>query len=236
MGLLGCGAARPCPPALGGAGAIRLEGSNAVMPLALPQASQWSAPHSIVVVERALNGELRLSGDKVEGEAALEQRLRRERARHPDAALVIKADQRAQYQAVIRLLDLARQAGFETVAFAVEPVDALAPPPSPATDSEAGASDGAELATLPRPSSPYNCGFPPAPDAPRSATVDLVVAVDERGKPRWVQIIRDPGYGFGQAAIACALGASYEPARNRRGEAVSGLSPRIRIRFEAEND
>lgn len=51
------------------------------------------------------------------------------------------------------------------------------------------------------------------------------------GSVERASVISDPGYGFGPAAIACALHTRFNPARNARGEALRALSPPIRVRF-----
>jgi protein TonB len=51
------------------------------------------------------------------------------------------------------------------------------------------------------------------------------------GSVERASVISDPGYGFGAAAITCALHTRFNPARNARGEALRALSPPIRVRF-----
>ena len=55
--------------------------------------------------------------------------------------------------------------------------------------------------------------------------------VREDGSVERASVVSDPGYGFGAAALACALRTRFNPARNARGEAVRSLSPPIRVRF-----
>jgi protein TonB len=59
----------------------------------------------------------------------------------------------------------------------------------------------------------------------------LRVDLDARGRATGVQVLDDPGNGFGAAALACARSARYEPARDRSGApTASSLGP-IRVRF-----
>jgi protein TonB len=51
------------------------------------------------------------------------------------------------------------------------------------------------------------------------------------GSVERASVVSDPGYGFGEAAMACALRTRFNPARNARGETVRALSPPIRVRF-----
>ena len=51
------------------------------------------------------------------------------------------------------------------------------------------------------------------------------------GSVERASVVSDPGYGFGAAAMTCALRTRFNPARNARGESVRALSPPIRVRF-----
>jgi periplasmic protein TonB len=62
-------------------------------------------------------------------------------------------------------------------------------------------------------------------------TVILRVTVDARGRVESSELVRDPGHGFGAAALACASRTRFVPARNREGHAVRSESPPIRVRF-----
>ena len=60
--------------------------------------------------------------------------------------------------------------------------------------------------------------------------IRLVVRAD--GTPESAKILRDPGHGFGQAAIACAMQRTqFRPARDRQGRPIRAESPPIRMRF-----
>jgi biopolymer transport protein ExbD len=241
-GSLGCASAGPCPRALAAVPAvssIKSEGQLAALSLDLPRASQWSPVRPVIAVELAAGGERRLDGEQIEGDAVLLARLRLAHAKNPSAPAVIKADVQARHQSVIEVMDLLRQAGIGRLAFAVSPVGkGASAPPAVAASSADRSSDGATAdAARPeihaRPISAWNCSFPPAPETQAiSATVELVVSVDERGKARWVRVLQDPGYGFGQAATICALSVAYEPGRDLHGQPVPSMSPSIRIRFE----
>jgi protein TonB len=79
----------------------------------------------------------------------------------------------------------------------------------------------------------WRCPWPTTAD---SADIDRAVAVVEvrvrvDGTAESVSVVRDPGMGFGEAAVGCALRELYEPARDRSGAAVAALSPPIRVRF-----
>ena len=62
-----------------------------------------------------------------------------------------------------------------------------------------------------------------------SATVR--VTVDGAGKPLSVRIVRDPGFGFGAAAAACAMRELYAAARDAAGNPISAESAPIRVTF-----
>lgn len=99
------------------------------------------------------------------------------------------------------------------------------PPPPPGPDmSRAATFEG---------STSWNCPFPPEADAEQidNAVVSITVTVRPDGSPLSVSVLNDPGYGFGRAARICALGRRYTPALDRTGQAMTGATPPIRVRF-----
>lgn len=61
--------------------------------------------------------------------------------------------------------------------------------------------------------------------------VVLRVVVTTEGRAESVEVLADPGYGFGQAALACAERARFESATDGTGQAYTATSPPIRVRF-----
>jgi protein TonB len=57
----------------------------------------------------------------------------------------------------------------------------------------------------------------------------VVVAAD--GKVENATVVTDPGYGFGDAAVACALRTRFSPALDADGKPIRATSPSIRVRF-----
>jgi protein TonB len=101
-----------------------------------------------------------------------------------------------------------------------------------------GTGDGAAIArSWARPvsldQSAWTCPWPAAADAQQvdEQTVVLRVAVRADGRAERVEVVSDPGYGFGPAARQCALGTRFEPARDGGGQPVAALSPPIRVHF-----
>jgi periplasmic protein TonB len=81
----------------------------------------------------------------------------------------------------------------------------------------------------------WKCAFPKEADAPPEvdhAAVIVKVDVGASGHATNVEVFDDPGRGFGDAAKACALGATYEPARDEGGKAVAGQTSKVRIHFD----
>ena len=78
-----------------------------------------------------------------------------------------------------------------------------------------------------------SCSFPPEADAAKidAASVVLRVWVRSDGSPEQVQMIEEPGFGFGPAATLCAMSRTYVPATDEHGEPTTGWTPRIRVRF-----
>ena len=61
------------------------------------------------------------------------------------------------------------------------------------------------------------------------AVVRVHVLAD--GSVRHATILRDPGMGFGEAAVGCAMRERYQPALDASGHPVESESPPIRVRF-----
>ena len=79
-----------------------------------------------------------------------------------------------------------------------------------------------------------NCPFPPEADAEQQnqAVVRLVIVVGPDGRPSSVNVLSDPGYGFGQAARQCAMRKRYTPGLDALGKPVSKATPPFRVRFQ----
>lgn len=79
----------------------------------------------------------------------------------------------------------------------------------------------------------WNCPFPPEADAAQvdQAVVTVVVTVRPDGSPQSVQVVSDPGNGFGRAARTCALGRRYQTGLDRAGQPTTAATPPIRVRF-----
>jgi protein TonB len=61
------------------------------------------------------------------------------------------------------------------------------------------------------------------------AVVRVVVRTD--GTVASARIVRDPGHGFGPAAVDCALRAQFTAAADAAGHPVQAESPPVRVRF-----
>jgi len=62
-------------------------------------------------------------------------------------------------------------------------------------------------------------------------TVVIQVVVGPDGSVESATLLSDPGHGFGQAAIACALRTRFTPARDREGRPTRATSPAVLVRF-----
>lgn len=81
--------------------------------------------------------------------------------------------------------------------------------------------------------SAWDCSklFPSDPQAGDYATVLIAVSLSADGAPKRVALLRDPGHGFGAAAIQCAMRQRYNVALDRQGNAVAATTPPITVRF-----
>ena len=77
------------------------------------------------------------------------------------------------------------------------------------------------------------CGFPPAaaPAQIDAAEVSLRVLVGADGLPKAVQLLEEPGFGFGSAAARCAMARKYQSGTDEQGIPIASWTPPIRLRF-----
>lgn len=110
-------------------------------------------------------------------------------------------------------------------------VDAVAPVSAPTTTSQNQSETVAQPVSLT--SEQWQCPWPADALAQDLYEQFVIVRawVREDGSVERASVVSDPGYGFGAAAMACALRTRFNPARNARGAAVRSLSPPIRVRF-----
>jgi protein TonB len=81
--------------------------------------------------------------------------------------------------------------------------------------------------------SAWNCPWPAEADAEQVNEQTVVLRADVRsdGRADRVDVLSDPGFGFGGAARLCALRTCFEPARNGAGQPITAQSPPIRVHF-----
>jgi protein TonB len=82
-------------------------------------------------------------------------------------------------------------------------------------------------------SAEWRCPFPPEADVDQvdDAYVTIQVTVGGNGKASRVNVVQDPGHGFGREARACGLRETYLPALDRDGNPVDATKS-FRIHFE----
>ena len=103
--------------------------------------------------------------------------------------------------------------------------------PNGTGDGNTGARSQARAVTLDQ--SAWNCPWPAEADERQvdQETVVIRVAVRADGRAEHVDVVQDPGFGFGRAARQCALATQFKAARNPAGEPIAALSPPIRVHF-----
>ena len=79
----------------------------------------------------------------------------------------------------------------------------------------------------------WNCPWPAEADAEQinEQTVVLRASVRADGRADRVEVLSDPGFGFGDAARICTLRTRFEPARDVAGQPIRAESPPIRVHF-----
>ncbi|HVK62886.1 MAG TPA: energy transducer TonB, partial [Polyangium sp.] len=155
----------------------------------------------------------------------------------PDVRAIIQADSLTPWKNVLHAMDLLKQGGIAKVAFGVQrqgpaPSNAASPPAVAVPKPNAGNAAPPPAVAAPKPNA-WDCEFPKAADAAGidDAIVVLMVAVAANGSPEWVQIVSDPGHGFGMVAAQCAMARTYSPARDNQGRPMAAKTPPIRVRF-----
>lgn len=93
--------------------------------------------------------------------------------------------------------------------------------------------DKSRPAGLPPGANWASCGFPPEADAEQinQAFVRVVVIVNASGKPTSVNILSDPGYGFGRIAQRCAMRWTYPVGLDKMGNPTATSTRPFMIRF-----
>ncbi len=122
----------------------------------------------------------------------------------------------------------AQGGGAKTPVKDASPTPPSAPPPTPKTKP------ARSRARAPAPvAGDWDCAWPAAADRLEinEASATVRVTVDRRGRPLKVKVVRDPGHGFGEAAIRCAARARFTPALDDDGARTQATSPPIRVRF-----
>jgi protein TonB len=79
----------------------------------------------------------------------------------------------------------------------------------------------------------WDCPFPEEADEVGldSALVTLRVAVDRQGNVAGVDVVRDPGDGFGREARRCAMRKRWAPALDRAGNPITATGI-VNVRFQ----
>jgi protein TonB len=79
----------------------------------------------------------------------------------------------------------------------------------------------------------WNCPWPSEADGleVNEETVVLRASIGADGRAEHVEVLTDPGFGFGAAARLCALRTRFEPARDTAGQRIAAESPPVRVHF-----
>jgi protein TonB len=79
----------------------------------------------------------------------------------------------------------------------------------------------------------WACPWPHEADTQQidEQTVVIKVIVAPDGRVESATVVSDPGHGFGEAAVACALHTRFTPARDPAGRAIRAESPPVLVRF-----
>jgi protein TonB len=106
-------------------------------------------------------------------------------------------------------------------------------PIAPEAPKAASASARSQARPVSLDQSAWNCPWPAEADAEQvnEQTVVLRATVGADGRAEHVDVLSDPGLGFGTAARLCAQRTRFEPARNATGQPIPAESPPVRVHF-----
>jgi biopolymer transport protein ExbD len=199
--------------------------SAVAVPFDLPKAKDVESVMPVLAIEIQRDGTLSAEGKPIRDDEELIDRARAAVRANPDLRVVLFADKDVPFGRVITVMDSLKQGGAGRIAFGVQPLGTIA-----GSGSAAPTGPFAE----PNGSSSWKCVFPKAADAAKidSAVVLVQVLVGPKGAVERVDVISDPGHGFGDAARLCAMTQTYRPAHDPSGVAIRAKTKPIRIRYE----
>lgn len=226
--VMGCHAAAPapqCPPASPAATTTlspQVALTNPPIPYDLPRTEDFAGLQMVFFVDVSTDGTISAEGNVMDSDETFRTSAKRALQSEPNVRAVIRADGLVQWKYIIHAMDVLKQSGISKIAFGV----------SASSSSETNTTSTKSTATL-EPGAFWDCPFPKEADAARidEGIVTLVVVVDRNDKPERVELLNDPGHGFGQSATACAMKMKYRAPRDDKGQPILGKTPPIRIRF-----
>jgi biopolymer transport protein ExbD len=178
------------------------------------------------------DGAMTLDGKKVDSAAALTAQTREAVRMRPNVKVVIDAEREVAFQNVMGAVERVRAGGVQDVTFGAmlastsstttntaAPVMSKGPTPEPHASVAVGTK--------------WDCAFPsPAERKGKDeANVLVVVHVETDGKPLSVDVLQDPGGGFGAAATKCALEKAYQSPRDVNGRPIRSTTFPFFIHF-----
>ncbi len=101
------------------------------VPLDLPKAASGSDIQTVFSIVLAADGTTQVNGNRVASDDNILGMAKTERDKNPEIRAVIKADAAVPHGRVIHVLDLLKQAQVAKIAFGVQPVAPVVPPPAP---------------------------------------------------------------------------------------------------------
>jgi protein TonB len=143
----------------------------------------------------------------------------------PDAPVDLTGDTFVTGKASAYAGGVTTSTGTNPVAVQTRDVDPRSPP---------GQREPDRSSTVSLEETDWNCPFPHEADAEQidEQTVLLRVVVQPDGTVESATILKDPGHGFGQQTIACAMRTRFTAAHDRQGRAIRSQSPPIRVWFK----
>lgn len=191
------------------------------IPYDFPRAEDFAGGQSIFFVNVSAYGTISADGKPIESEDALRTSAQQAHEAEPNVRALIRADSLAPWKYIVQVMDVLKQAGINKIAFGVAAANAAG--------TNTVESRAATLAS----GTSWDCPFPKEADAAAidQAAASIVIHVDREDKPERVEVVVDPGYGFGQAAATCAMKMKFRAARDDKGQPVPSKTPPIRVMF-----
>ena len=186
------------------------------------------------------DGVTTIDGKRVDNGVALTTQTREAVRMRPNLKVVIDAEREVSFQNVMGAVERVRAGGVNDIAFGTMlastssttiQTGAQIQAPAPITKASTGPTPDPHASVAV--GTKWDCAFP-SPNERKGkdeANVLVVVHVENDGKPLSVDVLQDPGGGFGAAATKCAMEKAYQSPKDVNGKPIRSTTFPFFIHF-----